>query len=103
MPCEYKAKSGQVVEFDLDRVVDVALGFSLARPTWTATLIYVSATDAFVELRSSPQDYRGNSAEESEEVDLVYMSAAFGLNSEQAALVKSDQASWRTIDLRGRA
>ena len=103
MPCDYRSNAGQIVEFDLDLVADIAIGYSTARPTWTATLIYIPAKDTFVELRSSPQDHRGNSAEESEEVDLVYLNGAFGISPAQVAQIRSNPKSWRVINLRERA
>ena len=56
MPCTYLAKNGSTVEFDLDAVFDVVAGYSVRRADWTATVIFVPSSGAFVELRSSAQD-----------------------------------------------
>lgn len=98
--CDYTTENGRKVVFDLDSVIDVAIGFSKKRQGWTATLIYVPETRAFVELRSSPQDIRGNSKEEAEEVSSAYISEAFAIDSEGLTRVKSNPSSWQLIDRR---
>ena len=103
MPCSYLAKNGAKVSFDLDAVTDVALGYSGARPSWTATLIYVWAHKTFVELRSSPQDIRGNCQSEEVEVDERYITEAFLLSPAQINAVKQDPRNWSSVDHRQRA
>jgi hypothetical protein len=100
MPSDYVAHDGSRTEFDLDAVVDVIGAYSKRREGWTALLIYVPATRAFVELRSSPQDVRGNSADEAEEVDTQYIGEAFGLVPSQLDSIIAKPKAWRFIERR---
>lgn len=100
MPCEYRSKTGDVKNFDLDAVFELVGGFSHARNGWTALIIFVPSTGAFVELRSSPQDYRGNSEEEAEEIEEAYIQKTFGLSQSQMEIFISNPGSWQFIDLR---
>jgi len=100
VPCDYIAENGRKVLFDLDAVTDVALGFSKKRQGWTATLIFVPETSAFVELRSSPQDIRGNSKEEADEVSATYISETFAICLEDLIRIKYDPSKWKLIDRR---
>jgi len=100
MPCKYKATDGSITTFDLDAVTDVIAGFSGIRRTWSATIVFVPATGAFVELRSSPQDIRGNSQSEAEEVSSIYLQEAFELSEIQQSSVKIKPNDWRFIDRR---
>jgi hypothetical protein len=80
LPAIYISIDGRPVSYDLDRVSDIAQSYIGKRAGWTCTLIHIHDTDAFVELRSSPQDIRGNSAqEEQEEVDAEYIGKTYGL------------------------
>jgi hypothetical protein len=103
IPCDYTSENGRKVTFDLDAVIDVAIGYSKKRHGWTATLIYIPESTAFVELRSSPQDIRGISKEEAEEVSSSYISETFAIDNEGLNRVKSDPGSWQLIDRRIRA
>jgi hypothetical protein len=100
MPADYIARDGSTVKFDLDSVIDVVAGYSKHRDTWTATLIWVPAKKAFVELRSSPQDYRGNSQSEAEEVESGYIKETFSLSDVELTNFKSSPSSWQFIDHR---
>jgi len=100
MPCDYLSLDGVRRTIDLDSVIDVALGYSGKRPEWTATLVFEPESGVFVELRSSPQDVRGNSAEEAEEVNAEYMAGTFGLNADQLSSIGQRPADWKWIDLR---
>ncbi|MDX1253562.1 MAG: hypothetical protein IDH49_15180 [Gammaproteobacteria bacterium] len=100
MPCDYRSKSGGIKKFDLDAVFELVGGFSQVRKGWTALIIFVPSTGAFVELRSSPQDYRGNSEEEAEEIDEVYIQESFGLSQSQVQTFKANPQSWQFIDFR---
>ena len=103
MPCDYIAADGTTVTFDLDAVTDVIASYSGVRRSWTATIVYVPATGTFVELRSSPQDIRGNSHEESVEVSASYLQESFGLTEAQQNAIKSKPHAWRFIDRRSGA
>ena len=103
MPFSYLDKSGASAYCDLDAVTDVALGYSGVRAGWTATLIYVPQQNAFVELRSSPPDVRGNSSEEAVEVGDRYVLETSRLSSIQLAAVRRNPSAWPVIDLRQQA
>jgi hypothetical protein len=98
MPCDYVALDGSTRRIDLDAVFDIVASHSRRRDGWTATLIYVPATRAFVELRSSSQDVRGDSQDEAEEVDHQYMLDAFGLTQSQLDGIMSSPGDWRFVD-----
>lgn len=66
MMCEFRAINGDIKNLDLNLVYDVAIGYSTKRNKWTSTIVYDIFTKSFVELRSSPPDYKGNSLEEAE-------------------------------------
>ena len=101
MICSYLSKDGTTIPFDLDSVTDIALGYSGFHPTWTATLIYVWENKAFVELRSSPADIRGNSStEEVEEVDEHYIIENFKLSINQISAIRRAPKGWSLLDLR---
>jgi len=100
MPCKFAALDGSVGELDLDSVFDVVLGYSARRAGWTATIVYEPASGSFVELRSSPPDYRGNSAEEAEEVTEQYMHDAFRLDDGQLGAVRRAPDQWVLINRR---
>lgn len=103
MPYMYTAIDGTTVHFDLDDVIDVAIGFSRKRPQWTSTLIFVLATGAFVELRSSPQDFRGNSQEEAEEASPQYLFATYRLTEENLKYIQKHPNKWTFMDMRTKA
>lgn len=102
MPSGYVARDGSTKHFDLDAVVDVVGAYSKRRDGWTALLVYVPATRAFVEVRSSPQDVRGNSMDEAEEVDPQYVFEAFGLTKGQLDAIATSPKAWRFIERRQR-
>ncbi len=100
MPCKFTAIDGSVRELDLDAVFDVVLGYSGRRAKWTATIVYDQNRKAFIELRSAPPDYRGNSAEEAEEISDQYLLEVFQLNKEQLQSLRNAPGKWRLIDKR---
>jgi hypothetical protein len=100
-PAIYISIDGRPVSYDLDCVSDVAQSYSGKRSGWTCTLIHVPDTDAFVELRSSPQDIRGNSVqEEQEEVDAEYIGQTYGLGLDDLASIRSAPSAWTFVDRR---
>jgi hypothetical protein len=100
----YKNRSGVPTDFDLDAVaLIVASHSSGSRPAWSATLVYVPATQAFVELRSSPPDIRGYSQDEAEEVDAAYVQSTFHVSGEDMARISANPSAWRPIDRRSGA
>ena len=100
MCCPYNALDGSMKRLNLDAVFDVALGYSDRRPGWTATLVYDPGSEAFVELRSSPPDLRGSSADEAEEVTRQYVFNAFQLTEEDIDAVRQSPASWLLVNRR---
>lgn len=100
IPCNYISRSGEIKEFDLDAVFDLVGGNSKLHSGWSALIIFVPSTNAFVELRSSPQDYRGNSDDEAEEVDEAYIQNTFGLTVQQIGTFRSGPKKWQFIDYR---
>ncbi len=100
MPCEYTALDGSLRELDLDSVFDVVLGYSARRVEWTATVVYDPASESFVELRSSPPDFRGNSEEEAEEISDQYMYDVFQLDNDQLQIVRSEPDQWSLVNRR---
>ncbi len=102
MPCRYKALDGSIREVDLDAVFDIALGASAHRPGWSATIIYDPASGSFVELRDSPPDYRGNSADEAEEVSEKYVSDTFKLDAVQLEKARRTPSQWIVVNRRPR-
>ena len=94
MPSEYVAKDGTKIEFDLDSVIDVIDGWSGLRSGWQAFIIYEPQSNAFVELASTVPDIRGNSTDESFEVDDAYVGANFGLTQEQLERIRKRPSEW---------
>ena len=103
MPFDYISKSGETKKNDLDAVFDVIGGYSQIRNGWAALIIYIPRTNVFVELRDSPQDVRGNSKAEAEEVDEIYIQKSFGLSQKQIAVFKEKPEKWLFIDYRKNA
>ena len=97
MQCEYKAQNGSLKLLDLDAVIDVVIGRSKIRPEWTATIVFDPATALFVELRSTPQDYRGNSDEEAEEVSLQYIEETFQVKAIELSVARLTSRDWNVI------
>ena len=91
----YQRLDGSKTSFDLDAVVDVIDGRSGIRPSWSALIVFVLATGAFVELRSSPPDYRGNSDSEAFEVEDGYLTSSFGLAADQIAAIRAKPKKWK--------
>jgi len=103
LPCDYTATDGTIVRFDLESAVGVVRGFSGVKRSWTATIVFIPSTAAFVELRSAPQDIRGNSEGEAQEMSSNYLQSNFGLSELQLASIKQRPKDWRIVDLLKRA
>lgn len=97
---EYIALDGSIVAFDLDDVVPVVKGYSRLKAGWQSFIVYNVPTRAFLELRSSPPDYRGNSADEVEEVPERYVCDTFHLHPEQMHALRASPRQWQLIDRR---
>lgn len=97
---EYKALNDSTVTFDLDEAVRVVKGYSSIRQGWQSLIIYNVPTRSFVELRSSPPDYKGNSADEAEEVTDKYVSSNFQLQPAQLEEVRSAPNKWQMLNRR---
>lgn len=97
MPCDYVAIDGSIKPFDLDLVIDIADGYSGKKNGWSALLIFLPKEGAFVELRSSPPDVRGNGPSEQEEVDDAYIASIYQLNELQIVSIKTKPTSWKFV------
>jgi hypothetical protein len=81
-PSDFVDLAGHRREFDLDSVYEVVRGYSKVRAGWTSIVVYEPTQKNFIEVRSSPQDFRGNSADEAEEVTVNYISDAYGMSEQ---------------------
>jgi len=100
MPSDFIDLSGKKREFDLDSVCEVVRGCSHRRNGWASIVVYEPGQGKFIEIRSSPQDFRGNSADEAEEVTPEYLRSAYQISETDVARFLSAPASWKLIDLR---
>lgn len=98
MPCTYTTLHGQQAIFDLDGVIDVVRGASPKKAGWTALIVYQAETEKFIELRDSPQDLRGNSKDEAEEVPIDYVAREFGIDSQTLKGILLNPSGWIFID-----
>jgi hypothetical protein len=98
MPCSYTTLRGQQATFDLDGVVDVIRGPSPKRAGWRALIVYQADTGQFIELRDSPQDWRGNSMDEAEEVTSDYVCREFGIDYQLLRAMIVNPNDWVFID-----
>jgi hypothetical protein len=96
-PCNYTTLDGKVKTVDLDAVFDFVIGYSGKRTDWTSTVIYDPKSNAFIELRSSPQDAHGDSADEAEEVTDDYLKATFTLEDRQITQMHRAPDAWKLI------
>ncbi len=96
-PCSYTTLDGKVKTIDLDAVFDFVIGYSGKRAGWTSTVVYDPRTHVFVELRSSPQDVHGDSADEAEEVTEEYLKTTFSLDEGQVAEMRRAPKAWKLI------
>lgn len=101
MQDKYTALDGGTVSFDLDDVVEVAKGFSQLKEGWHSFIVYNVPTRSLVELRSSPPDYKGNSADEAEEVTEEYVCDTFQLEPAQMSELRATPRRWQLVNRRG--
>ena len=97
MPCKYLMANGATGVLDLDAVYDIINGWSGKRADWTALIVFDAKSSSFIELRSSPPDVRGGSADEAEAVLDDYLTTQFGLNGMQLQTVRDDPSAWQFI------
>lgn len=102
MPSDFIRLDGTKEEFDLDAVHELVRGYSGQREGWTSLVVYEPRLKVFIELRSSPQDFRGNSADEAQEVPIEYLKSAYSIEEISLARFLRDPESWKLIDLRKR-
>lgn len=100
-PDKYTALNGQEVAYDLDDVVRVVKGYSRIRQGWPSLIVYDGAARSLVELRSSPPDYKGNSAEEAEEVTEQYVRDSFQIEPDQLRQLRAAPRDWQMLNRRG--
>ena len=98
IPCKYTGLDGSIRVLDLDTVVDVVKGASLRKAGWKALIVYDEITNALVELRDSPEDYRGNSQDEAEQVTEQYACDAFHMDTRQFGDLYRSPRNWNLID-----
>ena len=101
MQDEYTALDGATVVFDLDDVVEVVKGYSQLKRGWQSLIVYNVSTRSFVELRSSPPDYKGNSADEAAEVTEQYVCDTFQLDPGQVSALRAAPRKWQLVNRRG--
>tara|TARA_R110001606_G_scaffold333660_2_gene481486 strand:+ start:611 stop:913 length:303 start_codon:yes stop_codon:yes gene_type:complete len=97
MPCKYQTILGGSATIDLDSVFDIVSGYSQRRLGWSALIVYEPLSNVFVELCSEPQDYRGNSATEEQEVDEAHIQTVYGLTATQLSNIKKRPNEWKLI------
>lgn len=100
MPCNYVAADGSKKDFDLDAVYEVIRAYSRKRAGWTSLVIYEPSHDVFIELRDSPQDVRGNSQDEAEEISPAEIAAHYGIAETVCLQIRKNPRTWRLIDQR---
>ena len=100
MRSDFISLNGTVKLFDLDNVCEVVRGHSEKHNGWTSLVIYEPTHDAFIELRSSPPDIRGNSKDEAEEIKTTDITNFYGLSESEIVSVRSASTEWRLIDRR---
>lgn len=102
MPSDYVSLSGEVRTFDLDAVHEIVRGFSRQRPGWTSIVVFDPADACFIEVRTSPEDVRGNCLDEAQEVDSAYLFDAYCIDASDQAEIRKRPSTWRLIDRRQR-
>ncbi|GHC99132.1 hypothetical protein GCM10007320_55450 [Pseudorhodoferax aquiterrae] len=100
MQDEYRSLDGSTVAFDLDDVVQVAKGYSQLKKGWHSFIVYDVPTRAFIELRSSPPDYKGNSADEVEEVTEQYVCATLLIEPSRLSALRASPRKWQLVNRR---
>jgi len=103
MPCDFLTLDGGSSVLDLDSVYDIVNGPSGKRAGWSALIIFDPQSDGFIELRSSPPDVRGASADEAEAVTDGYLADQFNLTVDQLIAVRTRPANWIFLDRRALA
>jgi hypothetical protein len=88
------------VVFDLDDIVEVVKGYSKIKGGWHSLVVYDVPTHSFVELRSSPPDYKGNSADEAEEVTEQYVCDTFQLEPAEVRALLAAPRKWKLVNRR---
>ena len=94
MPCKFTDASGREGTLDLDSVVNVVDGWSKLKDGWQAFVIYDPKARRFVELQSTVPDFRGNSADEAQEISVEYVRHTFGLTEIQLAQLRRNPRRW---------
>jgi hypothetical protein len=65
---------------------------------WKALIVYDEITNVLVELRDSPEDYRGNAQDEAEQVTEQYVRDAFEIDARQFNDLYRAPRNWSFID-----
>jgi len=100
MKCDYVAIDGSNRSFDLDDVIDFVGGISSKREGWSGLICYAPKHDAFIELRDSAQDARGQCISEAEEVSNQYIQSTYKVSSDQMSEFLNKPKEWQFIDRR---
>lgn len=98
---KFKGLDGSAVAYDLDAVIDVVKGHSQIKRGWLSLIVYDGSSRSFVELRSAPPDYKGNAADEAEQVTEQYVCDNFQLEPAQLRVLRTDPGKWKLLDRRG--
>jgi hypothetical protein len=100
MQVKYTAIDGSAVIFDLDAVTDVVKGYSQVIRGWQSLIVYDCRTKVFIELRSSPPDIKGNSADEAGQVSEQYVCDNFQLKPAQLDALRLAPRKWEMLNRR---
>jgi len=90
--CNYKDKEGHSQIFDLSKAVRIAEGESAERSGWEATIVYIPEYGTLVELRSGPEDVRGNAPGEAVQVSSDYVLRGFPISKGQLRQLTNGRA-----------
>lgn len=100
MPSDYISLRGDMHPFDLDAIYEIVRGFSQQQPGWTSTIVFNPADTCFVEIRTSPEDVRGNFQDEAYEVDDLYLLNAYNIGSLDLEKIRSKPGAWKLLNRR---
>jgi hypothetical protein len=96
---DYTDLTGLKQTYDLDAVIDIIRGKSHKKEGWIALIVFDQASNKFIELRDSPPDPKGNSKDEAEEVDSIYITSHFSVNERDIEIIRKDPSQWVFIDM----
>jgi len=99
MNVEFKDLSGRIGSMDLRLAVELVAGRG-KKTNWTAMIVFLPNDKKFIELRDHPQDVRGNSTFETEEVTERYVIENYDISQSDLDRFKRKPNAWTFIDRR---